>query len=148
MGTRVQYTEVALSAGNVISDGMQHDHPPQQPANAPAEPGYYEDGNFGIRIESKRLAALFPIITMLNSLDIIMAREVKTTHSFGEKPWLGFEHVTMVPMCRNLIAEKFLTPREVAWLNAYHAEVLEKTKGYFEGDQRTMRWLERETKLI
>ncbi|MCJ1318355.1 hypothetical protein MMC15_003683 [Xylographa vitiligo] len=116
VGTRVQYTEVALSAGNVISD----------------EPGYYEDGNFGIRIEN-----------------IIMAREVKTTHSFGEKPWLGFEHVTMVPMCRKLIDEKYLTPKEVTWLNNYHVEVLEKTKSYFEGrDERTMKWLERETKPI
>ncbi|MCJ1416276.1 hypothetical protein MMC32_002611 [Xylographa parallela] len=116
VGTRVQYTEVALSAGNVISD----------------EPGYYEDGNFGIRIEN-----------------IIMAKEVQTTHSFGDKPWLSFEHVTMVPMCRKLIDEKYLTPKEVTWLNKYHAEVLDKTKSYFEGrDERTMKWLERETQRI
>lgn len=36
IGTRIQYSEVPLSVGNVISD----------------EPGYYEDGGFGIRIES------------------------------------------------------------------------------------------------
>ena len=46
IGTRVQYTEVALSAGNVISD----------------EPGYYEDGNFGIRIESLSLFSFYPTI--------------------------------------------------------------------------------------
>lgn len=77
-----------------------------------------------------------------------MAHEVKTTHSFGEKPWLGFEHVTMVPMCRTLIDESYLTPGEARWLNAYHAEVLQKTRGYFEGDMRTLRWLERETKAL
>ena len=78
-----------------------------------------------------------------------MAKEVKTAHSFGEKPWLSFEHVTMVPMCRKLIDEKYLTPKEVTWLNAYHAEVLDKTKSYFEGrDERTMKWLERETRQI
>lgn len=113
IGTRVQYTEVPLAAGNVISD----------------EPGYYEDGKFGIRIEN-----------------VIMAREAKTTHRFGDKPYFGFEHVTMVPMCKKLIDVALLNEKEKKWLNEYHAEVLEKTKGFFEGDERTMRWLERETK--
>jgi Xaa-Pro aminopeptidase len=36
IGTRVQYSEVPLAEGNVLSN----------------EPGYYEDGKFGIRIES------------------------------------------------------------------------------------------------
>lgn len=39
IGTRVQFSEVPLSVGNCISD----------------EPGYYEDGSFGIRIESEHL---------------------------------------------------------------------------------------------
>jgi len=57
VGTRVQYTEVALSAGNVISDGMVPSPPHKIPRPQPqlttlSEPGYYEDGNFGIRIES------------------------------------------------------------------------------------------------
>ncbi|MCJ1457203.1 hypothetical protein MMC28_007570 [Mycoblastus sanguinarius] len=115
VGTRIQYSEVALSAGNVLSD----------------EPGYYEDGNFGIRIEN-----------------IIMAKEVETKHRFGDKPYLGFEHVTMVPMCRKLIDAGLLSAKERKWINAYHEEVLEKTKGFFDGDERTMRWLERETAEI
>lgn len=41
VGTRVQFMEVPLAVGNVISD----------------EPGYYEDGGFGIRIESKSLSS-------------------------------------------------------------------------------------------
>jgi Xaa-Pro aminopeptidase len=115
IGTRVQYTEVALSAGNVISN----------------EPGYYEDGKYGIRIEN-----------------IVVVKETKTKYTFGEKPFLGFEHVTMVPYCRNLIDAKLLTEDEKAWLNAYHKEVLEKTRGFFEGDALTMAWLERETQPI
>ncbi|KAL9601741.1 MAG: hypothetical protein Q9219_002352 [cf. Caloplaca sp. 3 TL-2023] len=115
IGTRVQYSEVPLSIGNVLSD----------------EPGYYEDGKFGIRIEN-----------------MIMTQEAKTSHKFGDKPWLGFEHVTMVPMCRKLIDERLLTQEERTWLNEYHQEVLEKTKGFFDGDQRTLRWLERETAPI
>ena len=111
IGTRIQYSEVPLSVGNVISD----------------EPGYYEDGNFGIRIEN-----------------IIMVREVKTKHRFGDKPYFGFEHVTLVPMCRKLVDVEMLTEREREWMNAYHREVLEKTGEFFKEDKRTKAWLERE----
>nr|POE78520.1 putative xaa-pro aminopeptidase p [Quercus suber] len=111
IGTRIQYSEVPLSVGNVISN----------------EPGYYEDGKFGIRIEN-----------------VIMVKEVETKFKFGDKPYLGFEHVTMVPMCRKLIDDALLTPREKEWLNAYHEEVLQKTSKFFEKDERTRKWLERE----
>lgn len=112
IGTRVQYSEVSLSVGNVISD----------------EPGYYEDGSFGIRIEN-----------------IIMVKEIETKHKFGDKPYLGFEHVTMVPMCRKLIDVELLTPQEKTWLNEYHTEILEKTHHFFKDDSLTMEWLKRET---
>ncbi|KAL7929459.1 X-prolyl aminopeptidase [Trichoderma chlorosporum] len=115
IGTRIQYTEVPLAPGNVISN----------------EPGYYEDGSFGIRIEN-----------------IVMVKEVKTKYAFGDKPFLGFEHVTMVPYCRNLIDESMLTDTEKAWLNASNAEILEKTKRFFEGDALTTAWLTRETRQI
>ncbi|KFY39396.1 hypothetical protein V494_03998 [Pseudogymnoascus sp. VKM F-4513 (FW-928)] len=111
IGTRIQYTEVPLAVGNVISN----------------EPGYYEDGSFGIRIEN-----------------IILVTEAKTKHTFGEKPYLGFEHVTMVPYCRKLIDETLLTPKEKKWLNDYHTDIFAKTKGYFEAGSVTMKWLERE----
>lgn len=77
-----------------------------------------------------------------------MAREAKTNYNFGDKPYLGFEHVTMVPMCRKLIDEKLLTTKEKDWLNDYHSEILDKTQAFFEKDSREMRWLERETKPI
>lgn len=111
IGTRIQYSEVPLNPGNVISD----------------EPGYYEDGNFGIRIEN-----------------VVMVKEVQTKHKFGDKPYFGFEHVTMVPLCRKLIDVELLTEKERTFINAYHEEVLEKTKNFFEEDERTRRWLERE----
>jgi Xaa-Pro aminopeptidase len=115
IGTRSAYSEVSLSIGNVVSD----------------EPGYYEDGNFGIRIEN-----------------MIMAREAKTNHKFGDKPWIGFEHVTMVPMCRKLIDPLLLDPDERQWLNDYHKEVWEKTSSFFEKDARSTAWLQRETAVI
>lgn len=115
IGTRVQYTEVPLAPGNVLSN----------------EPGYYEDGNFGVRIEN-----------------IMMVREVKTKHCFGDKPFLGFEHITMVPYCQRLIDRDLLGPDEKAWLNEYNSEILESTKTFFENDALTMTWLQRETALI
>ena len=115
IGTRVQYAEVALASGNVVS----------------IEPGYYEDGVFGIRLEN-----------------IAMVREVSTTHSFGDKPYLGFEHVTMVPFCRKLIDPSLLSFTEQGWLNAYHADVFRKMKGFFEDDPLTLAWLTRETQPI
>jgi Xaa-Pro aminopeptidase len=79
---------------------------------------------------------------------MFMGVEVETTHKFGEKPWLGFEHVTMVPMCRKLIDPSLFDPEEREWLNSYHKEVWEKTSGFFEGDERTTNWLKRETQQI
>jgi Xaa-Pro aminopeptidase len=52
--------------------------------------------------------------------------------------------VTMVPMCRKLIDVELLSGGEKEWLNEYHKEVLEKTGRFFEGDEKTRRWLERE----
>ncbi|TVY38170.1 putative Xaa-Pro aminopeptidase P [Lachnellula subtilissima] len=115
IGTRIQYSEVPLAPGNVISD----------------EPGYYEDGAFGVRIEN-----------------IIMVKEVETKHKFGDKPYLGFEHVTMVPYCRKLIDESLLTRREKHWLNEYHAEIHAKTKDYVEPGSIAMKYLEREIEPI
>ncbi|KAI1868246.1 hypothetical protein JX265_007069 [Neoarthrinium moseri] len=112
IGTRIQYSEVALAEGNVISN----------------EPGFYEDGKFGIRIEN-----------------IIMIKKAETKHSFGDKPWFGFEHVTMVPYCRKLIDTNLLSEVEKKWLNDYNDEIFKKVSPLIE-DQLTKAWLERETR--
>ncbi|ERT01483.1 hypothetical protein HMPREF1624_02733 [Sporothrix schenckii ATCC 58251] len=112
IGTRKQYADVALAAGNVTS----------------IEPGYYEDGVYGIRIEN-----------------MAIIKEVKTTHSFGDKPYLGFEHVTLVPYCRALIDTSLLTEREKKWLNEYNNKVVEKTKSLLGDDEIALAWLEKET---
>ncbi|KDN66220.1 putative metallopeptidase family M24 [Colletotrichum sublineola] len=115
IGTRVQFAEVALAPGNILS----------------IEPGFYEDGSYGIRIEN-----------------VAMVTEVKTKHSFGDKPYLGFEHVTMVPYCQNLIEPSLLTAEEKAWLNAHNADIFQKTKEYFQDDPLTLTWLARETQPL
>lgn len=112
IGTRKQYADVPLASGNVLS----------------IEPGYYEDGSYGIRIEN-----------------LAIVREVKTEHSFGDKPFLGFEHVTMVPYCRKLIDESMLTAEEKAWLNKSNEQIRAAMEPYFKDDELTRAWLERET---
>ncbi len=113
IGTRKQYADVALAAGNVLS----------------IEPGYYEDGAFGIRIEN-----------------LAVVREVKTECVFGDKPFLGFEHVTCVPYCRNLIDVGLLNEEERGWLNESGRVVRERMEGRLEGDELAKAWLERETR--
>lgn len=44
-----------------------------------SEPGYYEDGNFGIRLEN-----------------VLIVKEAGTKFNFGDKGYLSFEHITWV----------------------------------------------------
>ncbi|KAF2283578.1 hypothetical protein GH714_012062 [Hevea brasiliensis] len=52
------------------------------------EPGYYEDGNFGIRLEN-----------------VLIVKEGNTKFNFGDKGYLSFEHITwtsdMIPARKN-----------------------------------------------
>lgn len=71
------------------------------------EPGYYKRDAYGIRIES---------------LVIVVEKGIPQG---GERPLLGFETLTQVPLDRSLIEIGMLSPEERAWLNAYHAKVRE-----------------------
>ena len=71
------------------------------------EPGYYKAGDFGIRIEN---------------LVLVVEKEVPG----AEKEMLGFETLTFAPIDKSLIKAEMLSAAEERWLNAYHAEVLER----------------------
>lgn len=73
------------------------------------EPGYYEDGEFGIRIEN---------------LCITVPKQ--TPYQFGGKKYLGFETVTMCPIATNMILFDRMTAEEISWLNEYHHQVFTK----------------------
>jgi Xaa-Pro aminopeptidase len=73
------------------------------------EPGYYEDGSFGVRIEN-----------------ICIVVPAQTAHTFGGKRSLTFETITMAPLQCKLIDTALLTPQELAWVNAYSADVRAK----------------------
>ncbi|KAF9443545.1 putative Xaa-Pro aminopeptidase P [Macrolepiota fuliginosa MF-IS2] len=112
IGVRIAYNNAPLKAGMTVSN----------------EPGYYEDGKYGIRIEN-----------------IVLVREVKTPNNFGDKGYLGFEHVTMCPVHKKLIDTSLLNDAEKKWVDDYHAEVWEKVSPLLKHDQRALNWLKRET---
>ena len=66
------------------------------------EPGYYQNGGYGIRIEN---------------LVLVEKREIDG----AEGDYLGFETVTFVPIDRTLVERALLTPEETGWWNDYHA---------------------------
>jgi len=83
------------------------------------EPGYYKAGAYGIRIEN--------LVTVVQ------------VESDAEKPLLGFETLTLTPIDRALVVADMLDGAEVAWLNAYHARVLNEITPLV--DEATAEWL-------
>jgi Xaa-Pro aminopeptidase len=88
------------------------------------EPGYYKPGAYGIRIEN---------------LVLVEERQIEG----AEGRYLGFETLTFVPLDRKLILRELLTAEEIAWVDAYHAEVRALLAPRLAGDD--LAWLERET---
>ncbi|MBA0833861.1 hypothetical protein Goarm_006278, partial [Gossypium armourianum] len=90
------------------------------------EPGYYEDGNFGIRLEN-----------------VLVIKEADTEFNFGDKGYLSFEHITWAPYQIKLIDLSILTPEEIQWLNRYHSKCREILAPYL--DKNEMEWLKKAT---
>ena len=87
------------------------------------EPGYYKTGAFGIRIEN--LVVCYPVVDAADG---------------AEKELFGFETLTLAPIDRRLIEASMLSPQEVAWLDGYHARVLEEIGPLVDAEVRA--WLE------
>lgn len=64
------------------------------------EPGYYKEGDFGIRIEN-----------------LVYIKKAK------EKGFLNFVPLTFVPIDKSLIDKYLLSKEEILWLNDYHQKV-------------------------
>ncbi|MGI9371847.1 MAG: aminopeptidase P family protein [Hyphomicrobiales bacterium] len=91
------------------------------------EPGYYKEGHFGIRIEN--LVIVTP-----------------SARAGEERDMLEFETITFTPIDTRPIDPALLDDEELLWLNAYHAEVLEKISPRLDGED--LAWLEQATKPI
>ncbi|GBG82673.1 hypothetical protein CBR_g35038 [Chara braunii] len=73
------------------------------------EPGYYEEGCFGIRIEN-----------------VTIIKEVICEHNFGNKGFLGFEPITWVPIQTKLMDLSLMSEAEMNWVDEYHAQCRSK----------------------
>ena len=96
------------------------------------EPGYYRDGDFGIRIE--------------NLLEIQYCNpesEEAEEEKSSEKKFLKFSKLTLIPIQQNLIDVGLLSDKEIDWLNAYHKLVFEKVSPLLESGSLAMKWLEK-----
>jgi Xaa-Pro aminopeptidase len=101
---------VTLQPGMLISD----------------EPGYYEAGQFGIRIEN-----------------LVLVREKEQT-AWGR--FLEFETVTLCPYEREAIECSLLNEDEIAWINAYHQRVYDEVSSRLEKEDR--QWLAEVTRPL
>jgi len=106
------------------------------------EPGYYEDGNFGIRIEN--LLEMQFVNPEHNKESEVSEDEAKS----AEKKFLMFKKLTMIPIQKNLINVDLMTPTELDWLDAYHAEVFAKVSPLLEADSPAMKWLQKSCEKI
>lgn len=100
--TRANAIGHPLEVGNIISN----------------EPGYYKEGEFGVRIES--LLIVQPLPDPSNSA----------------KAFLEFQTITLVPFCHALIEPSMLTTEEVKWINDYNKLVRDTLWGHLNQKER------------
>ncbi|MCA0869735.1 aminopeptidase P family protein [Seohaeicola saemankumensis] len=91
------------------------------------EPGYYREGEFGIRIENL----------------IVVQQAATPPGGDDERDMLCWQTLTYVPIDRRLIVTQMLTEAERDWLNAYHADVAARIGPRVGNDARL--WLDAAT---
>ena len=87
------------------------------------EPGYYKDGEYGIRIEN---------------LEVVMPAEAVGT---GDRPMHRFHALTLAPIDRRLVDKTLLSAEEIAQFDAYHVRVVAEIGPRVEPEIRA--WLEK-----
>ena len=94
------------------------------------EPGYYENGKYGIRIEN---------------LEVVSKKNFKK----AKESFLCFTSLTRVPLELKLINKQMLSKFEVDWVNEYHQKVFKDLLKFIETDnQELLNFLKRKTTLI
>lgn len=92
------------------------------------EPGYYKEGEYGIRIEN-----------------LVVVTEPEAVPG-GDRPMMGFETITLAPIDLELVEPAFLTEEERDWLNLYHSRVRETLSPIVDAETRA--WLAHATRTI
>ncbi|MEO6690944.1 MAG: M24 family metallopeptidase C-terminal domain-containing protein, partial [Saprospiraceae bacterium] len=90
------------------------------------EPGYYEEGSHGIRIENLVLSTLDKACT--------------------DGTYLCFETVTLFPIDTSLIVSNMMDRESIQWLNQYHQELYRRLLRYCNPKQT--KWLKEKCKAI
>ncbi|KIM29700.1 hypothetical protein M408DRAFT_67274 [Serendipita vermifera MAFF 305830] len=91
------------------------------------EPGFYKDGEFGIRIESA-----------------LLVREVDTKCQKDDDHFFGFERLTHVPIQTKMVRASMLSKDDRQWIRDHNAEVRRTLEPYLQDDKRALKWLRRE----
>lgn len=92
------------------------------------EPGYYREGEYGIRLEN-----------------LILVTKAEAIPG-GDNDMHGFETLTLAPFERRLIDAGMLTEEEIDWLEDYHERVFDEIGPLLDGETRA--WLERATEPL
>jgi len=97
------------------------------------EPGYYQDGEFGIRLE--------------NLVNIV---EASTPHNFRSRGYLTFNDLTVVPIQQKMIVPSLLTQDEINYINNYHQKCRDMVGPLLRsmGKKDGLNWLIKETSPI
>jgi Xaa-Pro aminopeptidase len=90
------------------------------------EPGVYIEGSHGIRTEN--------IVEIVN----------EHKNEYGQ--FMGFRHLTYVPIDLDAIDKKYMEPSDIKLLNDYHSQVFKKLSPFFEGEE--LEKLKRATSLF
>ncbi|OJT06909.1 hypothetical protein TRAPUB_2229 [Trametes pubescens] len=111
------------------------------------EPGFYNNGKWGMRIESA-----------------LVVRRIRTKGQFNGDVWLGFERLTCVPIQTKMVKEVMLSKEERQWLKVsdggdvacegwsltaaglqdHNRRCVELLEPFLRTDKRAMKWLRRE----
>ncbi|THU90873.1 Creatinase/aminopeptidase [Dendrothele bispora CBS 962.96] len=103
---------------------------PLEPGNViTIEPGFYNEGRWGMRIESA-----------------LVVTPARTRGSFGgENNWLCFERLTAVPIQTRMVKDSMLTKEEKMWLKEHNQKCYDLLAPYMKDDKRALKWLRRES---
>ena len=94
------------------------------------EPGYYKEGEYGIRIEN-----------------LIVVTDAKPVPGGDpERKFMEFETITLAPIDVDLVEPGLMTEDERTWFNAYHKRVRETLSPLVDDETRT--WLATATRAI
>ena len=98
------YNNVELQEGMIVSN----------------EPGFYKNGEYGIRIEN-----------------LVLVKKSRT------KNFLEFETLTMFPYEKNLIDNEMLNTKQKQWINNYHEAIYKNIYPHLKNEERV--WLRKKS---